>query len=174
MSTVLAVLFAALALVGAAISVTRASAARALTWLLAVLLAVAGTFFALAATFAGALQILIYAGAVVAVFVFVLITVDVSPEALETERRRLRSGWPVPALAALLVALPFLFKTGEPVGDAAPAAAVAVKDVGALLFGPWAIAVEVASFLLLAGLIGVRHFGRGLGTVRPRAEEEEP
>ena len=34
------------------------------------------------------------------------------------------------------------------------------QEVGRLLFGPWALVIELASLLLLAGLIGVRHIGR--------------
>jgi len=40
---------------------------------------------------------------------------------------------------------------------------VTVQALGALLFGPWAVVVELASSLLLAGLIGVRHLGRRSG-----------
>lgn len=147
-----------LALVSAILAVTRASAAHALIWLLATLLSLAACFFALGASFAGAAQILVYAGAILAVFVFVVMTFDASPAALQTERARLRRAWIAPATVAVLVLAPMLMLpagTAPPQGRAVPAA-----ELGALLFGPWALAVEVASGLLLAALMGARHLGR--------------
>lgn len=147
----------AIALIAALMVVTRSSIVHALMYLVAMLLALAAVFFALGAGFAGALQILIYAGAIVAVFVFVVMTVDSTPEALALEKARLRRGWRGPALLALLVLLPMFGGLGATAVSAVP---VPVKAIGALLFGPWAIAVELASFLLLAALLTARHLAR--------------
>lgn len=146
------------ALVSALLAVTRPGIVHALMWLVAAILSLAGTFYALGANFAGAVQVLVYAGAIVAVFVFVVMTVDATPEALATERARLRRAWRGPTAVVVLMALPLVFGTGV----AAPGAATPVsgKSLGALLFGPWAIAVELASGLLLAALMGARHLGR--------------
>ena len=147
----------AIALVAALMVVTRSHVVHALMYLVALLLAVAAVFFAAGAGFAGALQILIYAGAIVAVFVFVVMTVDATPEAQALERARLRRGWRGPALLAALVLLPLLGGLGStPVS----AVAVPVQAVGALLFGPWALAVELASTLLLAALLTARLLAR--------------
>ncbi|MGF1552504.1 MAG: NADH-quinone oxidoreductase subunit J [Paracoccaceae bacterium] len=160
-------LLAALALVAAAVALTRPNAVHAVLWVVASLLALAGAFFALGAGFAGAVQIVVYAGAVLVVFVFVVLTLDLTPAAIARERARMPRLPLVAALAAALVAAPVLaglLRVGAaPVADAVPTP----KAVGALLFGPWAIAVELASFLLLAGLVGVRHVGR-----RPHRGEE--
>ena len=137
--------------------VTRTSIVHALMYLVAMLLALAAVFFALGAGFAGALQILIYAGAIVAVFVFVVMTVDSTPEAHALEKTRLRRGWRGPALLVALVLLPLL---GGLTGSVVSAVPVPVRAIGALLFGPWAIAVELASFLLLAALLTARHLAR--------------
>lgn len=147
----------AIALLAALMVVTRDSIVHALMYLVAMLLALAAVFFALGAGFAGALQILIYAGAIVAVFVFVVMTVDSTPEALAREKARLRRGWRGPALLVALLLLPLFVGVGIAVGNAGP---VPVKAIGALLFGPWAIAVELASFLLLAALLTARHLAR--------------
>jgi NADH-quinone oxidoreductase subunit J len=147
----------AVALIAALMVVTRSSIVHALMYLVAMLLALAAVFFALGAGFAGALQILIYAGAIVAVFVFVVMTVDSTAATHDLERARLRRGWRAPALLAALVLLPLVRKVGSTVINAAP---VPVKAIGALLFGPWAIAVELASFLLLGALLTARHLAR--------------
>ncbi|WP_439533421.1 NADH-quinone oxidoreductase subunit J [Polymorphobacter sp.] len=145
------------ALLAGVLTVTRATVVHALMYLVAMLLALATVFFALGASFAGAMQILVYAGAIVAVFVFVVMTVDSSPAAAARERSRLRGAWRGPALLVGLMLLPLF--AGLP-GGGVPALPVSARAVGALLFGPWALAVELASFLLLAALLGARHLAR--------------
>ncbi|HEY0327688.1 MAG TPA: NADH-quinone oxidoreductase subunit J [Rhodopseudomonas sp.] len=158
MSPLLAVYAGSLALIAAALAVTRTNVIHALLYLLATLLALAASFFALGAAFAAVLLIMVYAGAIVVLFVFVVMAVGTTPEAIARERQMLQRSWPMPAAISVLVAAPFLFGIGQqPPGNAAP---IAAQAVGRLLFGPWAWAVELASFLLLAGLIGVRHIGR--------------
>ncbi|KAB7643734.1 NADH-quinone oxidoreductase subunit J [Polymorphobacter fuscus] len=147
----------ATALLAALMTVTRTTIVHALMYLVAMLLALAAMFFALGASFAGALQILVYAGAIVAVFVFVVMTVEAGPAIAAQERARLRGAWRGPALLVALLLVPLL--AGLVPGTAA-ALPVSAKAVGALLFGPWALAVELASFLLLAALLGARHLAR--------------
>jgi NADH-quinone oxidoreductase subunit J len=148
----------AIALLAALLAVTRAAIVHALMYLVAMLLALAAMFFALGASFAGALQILVYAGAIVAVFVFIVMTVDSSPGAVEGERQRLRGAWRGPLLLTVAMLVPLLAGVGG--GSATPPLALPARAVGGLLFGPWALAVELASFLLLAALLGARILSR--------------
>lgn len=171
MNATAAVIAGAVALIAAALAVTRASIVHGLMCLVAALVALAMAFFALGAGFAGSLQILIYAGAILVVFVFVVMTVDDKPEALALERERLKQSWFYPVIVVLLVSAPFVLGLpGDVVAPGAPAS-VAARRVGALLFGPWAIAVEIASFLLLAALLGARHLGR---RAQPLPERDGP
>lgn len=158
MSQFIALWCAAVALACAILAVTRPAIVHALIWLVAALLSLAACFFALGASFAGAVQVLIYAGAIVAVFVFVVMTVDATPEALARERRRLSAGWKRPAAAVAMVAVPLA--VGLAAAEGPTAVASTTGSLGAVLFGPWALAVELASGLLLAALMGARHLGR--------------
>ncbi len=156
---------AALALVAMALAVTRPNVVHALIWVVAGLLSLAAGFFALGAGFAGAVQILIYAGAIIAVFVFVVMTIDSGPEAIARERARLAAGWKGPLVLMLLVLAPALLGLlagpgGQ--GDGAPLP-VPARTLGMLLFGPWALAVEAASAMLIAALLGARHLARREG-----------
>jgi len=149
-----------LAVVAALLAVTRPSVVHALLLLLASLVALGVAFLALAATFAGAVQFLIYAGAIVAVFVFVVMTVDPGPEGRARERTLMRGVWRVPAAVIALAALPLiggLTSEGFTEGGEAP---VGAKALGALFFGPWAVVTELVSLLLIAAIIGVRVIGR--------------
>ncbi len=158
MSWALATWAAALALAAVILAVTRDSVVHALLLLLAALIALGVAFFALASPFAGAIQLLIYAGAVVAVFVFVVMTVEAGAEARARERALFSGAWPLPAGVAALALLPMLIG----LGGTAPATPgqTGAADVGRLMFGDWAVATELVSLLLIAGMIGVRVLGR--------------
>lgn len=156
----------AVALAAMALAITRPNVVHALIWVVAGLLSLAAGFFALGAGFAGAVQILIYAGAIIAVFVFVVMTIDSGPEAMARERARLAAGWKGPLLVMLLVLGPALLGVaagpGGAAGDGAPQP-VPARALGALLFGPWALAIEAASAMLIAALLGARHLARREG-----------
>jgi NADH-quinone oxidoreductase subunit J len=151
----------ALSLVAMALAVTRPGVVHALIWVVAGLLALASAFFALGAGFAAAVQILIYAGAIIAVFVFVVMTIDSGPETLARERARLGAGWALPLGLVGLVLAPAAFGLVAGAAPGAPAPRpVPPEALGALLFGPWAVAVEAASAILIAALLGARHLAR--------------
>ena len=130
--------------------VTNSNPVHALLYLVVSLLAVAGIFFALGAPFAGALEVIVYAGAIMVLFVFIVMMLNLGPETTAQERLWLK---PALLLAALLFALQ---------GADAPAGAVTVgpKAVGIALFGPYVLAVELASLLLLGALVAAYHLGR--------------
>ncbi len=160
MSGMPAIWAASLGLISATLAVTRPNVVHALMWLVAALVSIAAAFFAFGADFAGAVQVLIYAGAILAVFVFVVMTVDASREAMALERRRLRAAWRLPTLVIVLVLLPLMLGlSGSLVGAGTPGT-VRVQQLGTMLFGPWSIAVEAAGFLLMAALLGARRLSR--------------
>jgi len=165
------IIASAVAVLSTAMVITRAEAVHALLYLIVSLLSVALVFFLLGAPFAAALEVIIYAGAIMVFFVFVIMMLNLGPRQAEEERKLLEPGlWVGPAALALVLAGELLFIV---LGGASPgrgAREVAPREVGAALFGPYAIAVELASMLLLAGLVGAFHLGRKEGT--PEEKEE--
>jgi NADH-quinone oxidoreductase subunit J len=136
------------------------SAVHALLYLIVSLLAVAIAFYVLGAPFAAALEVIIYAGAIMVLFVFVMMMLNLGKDAAAREQDWLTPGiWTGPAvLASLLLAeLGYIFAQG---GTPSVAVAVTAKEVGIALFGPYLLGVELASLLLLAGLVGACHLGR--------------
>ena len=125
------------------------------------LIAVAMIFFALGAPFAGALEVIVYAGAIMVMFVFVIMMLNVGKEAVLQERRWMSpKAWRLPGMmsAVLLVTLIStltIHGSGQPLGNE-----VQASKVGTALFGPYLILVELAAFLLLAALIIASHIGR--------------
>ncbi len=152
-------LSAAIALGSTALALTRANAAHALIFLIVSLLAIAVLFFFLGAPFAAALEIVIYAGAIMVLFVFVVMMLNLSEGSREQERAMLDfSQWWLPGLltAILLAELVYVLTA---IDSESTVRAVMPKEVGLSLFGPYVLGVELASMLLLAGLVGAYHLG---------------
>ena len=156
-------LAAGIALLSTVLALTRTNAAHALIFLIVSLLAIAVLFFFLGAPFAAALEIVIYAGAIMVLFVFVVMMLNLSDVSREQERAMLDfSHWWLPGLLAtvLLAELLFVLLAVESESSVSSVRAVLPKEVGLSLFGPYVLGVELASMLLLAGLVGAYHLGR--------------
>jgi NADH-quinone oxidoreductase subunit J len=155
---------AAVALISTVMVITRLNAIHALLYLIVSLLAVAMIFFTLGAAFAAALEVIIYAGAIMVLFVFVVMLLNLGPGATAQESQWLSlRAWIGPAILALVLIgeLAFIIARGS---LRAPAAGpVEPKQVGVALFGPYLLGVELASLLLLAGMVGAYHLGRDWG-----------
>jgi NADH-quinone oxidoreductase subunit J len=150
----------AVAVVSTALMLTRLEVVHALLYLVVSLLAVAVVFFTLGAPFVAALEVLIYAGAIMVLFVFVVMMLNLGPHTAEQERGWLEPGiWTGPVvLAGVLLAEVIWLLTGA--GPSRPAGiVVGPAQVGAALYGPYLLAVELASLLLLAAIVGVYHLG---------------
>jgi len=158
----------AVAVIGALLAITRRNAIHALLSLIAMLLAVAVIFFVLGAPFISVLQVAIYAGAIMVLFVFVVMMLNLGPPQEREEQRWLGGGiWAVPAvLAAAFLALGYYAVTA--VKGAPPSAGmVGPKQVGLALYRDYVLVVELASLLLVAGLVGAFH-------IAPPTREEPP
>jgi NADH-quinone oxidoreductase subunit J len=135
---------------------------HALLYLVMSLLSVAMVFFTLGAPFAGALEVIVYAGAIMVLFVFVVMMLNLGKKTADQEHKWLKaSGLIGPAVLALvlLVELVFLLTPMHHM-PAIGSEVIDAKQVGIALFGPYLLAVELASTLLLAGLVAAYHLGR--------------
>lgn len=155
---------ALVAVISTGMVITRLNAVHALLYLIVSLLAVALIFFLLGAPFVAALEVMIYAGAIMVLFLFVVMMLNQGPSTVEQERRWLQPGmWTGPSVLAviLLGELIYLFGSGR-VTPVHVAVSIDPKQVSLVLLGPYLIGVELASMLLLPGLIGAYHLGRRL------------
>ena len=151
-----------LALLASLCVVGNRNAVHALLYLVVSLLALALCFFLLGAPFAAALEVIIYAGAIMVLFVFAVMMFNFSAEDIRQETQWLKGKyWLGPAMLSLILLLEVLYVliSGVP-STATPVQEVSSKLVGIALFGPYLLAVEIASFLLLAGLVGAYHLAK--------------
>lgn len=141
----------------AGLAVTRSSPIHSMLWVLALFLHVAGIFVLVGAQFLAAVQVIVYAGAILVFYLFFLMLLDLPSE---TAGRRFGAHWPL--AAAMGAALVFLLArwyepalatpTPAATADAAPMAHVA--GVGMALFTEFALPFEVVSLVLLVAIVG--------------------
>jgi NADH-quinone oxidoreductase subunit J len=154
-------LSAFVAVLATALVITRTNAVHALLYLIVSLLSVALIFFALGAPFAAALEIIIYAGAIMVLFIFVIMMLNLGNSTARQEAQLLRPGiWRGPSLLCTILAFEFAYFFMHDGAQVLSGAPIPPKQVGIALFGPYALGVELASMLLLAGLVGAYHLGR--------------
>jgi NADH-quinone oxidoreductase subunit J len=143
----------AVAVVAAMLVVTRTNAMHALISLIVAFLAVSGVLWSLGAAFAAALQIVVYAGAIMVLFVFAVMLLNLDAKGERIERSWLGGMiWMIPAVlaAGMLGVFAYTFLKQSP---ASVSSIVEPQAVGKSLFSTYLIAVELASVLLLAGLV---------------------
>ncbi len=151
----------AVAIIATAMAITRLQAMHALLYLIVSLLAVAVVFYTLGAPFIAALEVIIYAGAIMVLFIFIVMLLNLGPVTLARERELMRGRvWLGPVLLTGLLLVEFLYAIWRARATAPPAAWIPPKQVGVVLYGPYLIGVEMASLLLMAAVIGAYHLGR--------------
>ncbi len=143
------------------LAITRSNAVHALLYLAVSLIGVAVVFYTMGAPFVAALEVIIYAGAIMVLFIFVVMMLNLGEPASARERQWLRPrDWTGPSiLAAILIVEVILLLMRVP-GPSPGGRMVEPKEVGLMLLRPYLIGVELASLLLLAGLVGAYHLGR--------------
>jgi NADH-quinone oxidoreductase subunit J len=170
MFTILFYITSAVAIFATVMMITRLNAVHGLLYLILSLLSVGVIFFLLGAYFAAVLEVIIYAGAIMVLFVFVIMMLNLGQKTIEQERAWLQPGiWIGPCLLALILFVEMLVVVVLG-GNAGTGHVVNAKQVGIALYGPYLLAVELASILLLAGLVGAYHFGKPMLKTNRREE----
>lgn len=142
--------------------VTQRNTVHALLYLVVSLLAVAVCFYLMGAPFAAGLEVIVYAGAILVLFVFAIMMFGLrEDETKHAPQIRGFSHWLGPCLLAflLLIELLFSFENADIQSQLQPTI-ISSRAVGSLLYGPYLLAVEIASFLLLAGLVAGYHYAK--------------
>jgi len=164
MELALFIVFAALALAGGVGVIASGRAIHSALALLLVLSSLAVLYLLLGAQFIGVLQVIIYAGAIVVLFLFVIMLLHMATG--ETPARGVRPWRPGTAAAALLFLAGLLVAVARPQtaavrpGGPAPAFGTA-EAVGRGLFTQFLLPFELASMILLAGIVAAVVLAKG-------------
>lgn len=150
--------FAALAIASSVMVVTRRNVVQSAIFLITALLATAGIFLLLHAEFLFIVQVILYAGGIMVLFVFVimLINLEVSLHRVQFNRQWWLGLVLALALGGLLSVAIAVGRSGLNLGDPAPASALepSTEMVGSVLFTQYMLPFEIASVLLLVAMIG--------------------
>jgi NADH-quinone oxidoreductase subunit J len=151
----------AVAIIATVMAITRLAAVHALLYLVVSLLAVAVVFYTMGAPLIAALEVIIYAGAIVVLFVFVVMMMNFGAQNSEIERKWLAGrAWIGPVILSALLLVEVIYLIVRVPVSATMSSMSTPKQIGLALYGPYLLGVELASMLLLGALVGTCHLGR--------------
>lgn len=152
----------AVAVISTIMVITRYNIIHALLYLVVSFLAVAVNFYVLGAPFIAALEVIVYAGAIVVLIIFVIMMLNLKAEAEEQEKRWLTKDvyiGPAVLSVILLAQVIYIIVSAGPL-TGGEQEVVDPKAVGMSLYGPYVIGVELSGILLMSGIVGAYHLGR--------------
>lgn len=166
------IIFSTLALGGGVLMVFSRHPVSAAMFMIVSMVSIAGLFVLLEAFFLAILQVLVYAGAVMVLFLFIIMLLDVGPEGGKTSKLKMISGFAgVSCFSILMVLALILILDSVPASDVVSAwpplssdtlvngdnlvFSTSVKSFGFGLFSKYMLPIQVAGFLLLAAMVGV-------------------
>tara|TARA_R110000787_G_scaffold62375_8_gene141108 strand:- start:190 stop:720 length:531 start_codon:yes stop_codon:yes gene_type:complete len=142
--------------------VTGNNTVHALLYLVVSLLAVAVCFYLMGAPFAAGLEVIVYAGAILVLFVFAVLMFGLGKDETANAPRNKSLANMLGAMLlafALLVEMVVIINNAD-MQQSLQATVISSKAVGIMLYGPYLLAVEIASFLLLSGLLAGYHYAK--------------
>jgi NADH-quinone oxidoreductase subunit J len=169
-------LFGILAIASALLFVTRQSPVAAALWLVSTMFSLAAMYVMLDAHFIGVIQVLVYAGAIMVVFLFVIMLLNLGrPAEIADVRGR---GWRLAAGAVGLAILAQIFaltrpqiaeryRVAEGFGARQVAERGAIAPIAEPLFNEYLLAFEVTSVLLLVAIVGAVVLGKPRRRIAP-------
>ena len=149
-----------IAIVSTFLVIIQKNAVYSLLYLIISILSISGVFFTIGAFFAGALQVIIYAGAIMVLFVFVIMMLNLGKKDDIKEKKYLHPiFWITPSLLTLVLFVSMTYVIYFLKEKKIDFFLMSTKVIGISLFGPYLLLVELASFLLLSSLVVVFHLG---------------
>jgi NADH-quinone oxidoreductase subunit J len=152
--------FAALVLGGAILTITRRNAVHSAISLIVSLLGVAGLYLLQKAEFLFAVQIVLYVGGIMVLFLFVIMLVNLDQAAKERQfNRQWAIGLAAAGFAGSLIGW-LLYKGRQSFAVAAPSMPGAsagegnTEEVARVLYGEYLLPFEIVSLLLLVAVVG--------------------
>jgi NADH-quinone oxidoreductase subunit J len=149
------------AIVSTIMVITRYHPVHALMYLAVSFLAVGMVFLSLGAPFVAALEIIVYAGAIIVLFIFVVMMLNLGRETARQEREWLKPKvWLIPSILVLILLVEMIVLLFKDPSTEMQVSVVDPRKVALSLYGEYIIAVELTGFLMMAGIVGAAHIGK--------------
>ena len=167
------IITATIILISAFLTITAHNVVHALLYLVVTMLAISLVFFILGASFAAALQIIVYAGAIMVLFIFVTMMLHQGEKSLAKERHLFHFTSSITALflsSLLFCELIFILflapaDTASSMVTTQPSPFITVKQIGVQLYGPYSLLVVISALMLLSALITAIHISKSSTTI---------
>ncbi len=161
-------LFGVLAVVGALNVILQRNPIYSAIGLIVTLCSLAGLFLTLSAQFIAAIQIIVYAGAIMVLFVFTIMLLNVRTEESKHDRHKFLKWLAAPLFLALLGEIYYFVRTvsnplpGIPATGTAPPAEIlgTVESIGTQMFTSYLLPFEATSVLILMAIVGAMLLAR--------------
>jgi NADH-quinone oxidoreductase subunit J len=159
MEAILFYILAAVVLIGTLCAITARQAVRAIVYLVTSFFALALIFYLLGAPLVAAFEVIIYAGAIMVLFLFVIMMLELGhPEKMSTPR--FSDWWPALVLLAAILGSVVVLAAARQPAPPGGFAGISVRQFAVTLFTRYGVAVEVISMQLLFALVGALYLGR--------------
>lgn len=154
--------------------ITRYAPIHALLYLVVSFLAVAMIFLSLGAPFVSVLEVIVYAGAIVVLFIFVMMMLNLGTDTATQEKQWLQPKvWIGPSVLALVLLVEMVLLLARGNDSSISISVVDPRKVALSLYREYVIALELAGFLLMAGIVGAAHIGQHKKRTLHRFLEQE-
>ena len=160
-TTLLFILLSAMAVGSAIMMLLSKSPVKSILWLIVVFFAISGHYVMLNAQFLAIVNIIVYAGAIMVLFLFVVMLMNLNAESEPAKNYRLHIIGIVSGGSLLIIILSALMKTDQQqlvqmkIGDQG-----LIANLGKVLFTNYVLHFEIASVLFLSAMIGAVIIGK--------------
>jgi NADH-quinone oxidoreductase subunit J len=148
-----------IAILSVSMAITRRNPVHALLYLILSLLSISVILFIYGAPFIAVLEVIIYAGAIMVLFIFVVMMLNIDYKNKPGIKPKPKA-WIVPAALALVLAGELIHVLMSSENYFIERTSVSSKEIGLSLFGKYGLAVMLAAMLMMAGTLGAYHLGR--------------
>lgn len=149
------------------------NAVHSLLFLIVSFFSVSVVMFIIGAPFVAALEVIIYAGAIMVLFVFVIMMLNVTVQEKKGSKLLKLRMWITPSVISLILLVELIYMLAAQPGQAMGGKIVLPVEVGKLMFSKYILVAELGAFLLMAGIIGAYHLGQREKSVHHRYLKNE-
>lgn len=148
-----------MAILSALLAITRRNLMYALLFMILTMLSLSVIFFVSGAPYVAALEIMVYAGAIMVLFIFVVMMLNPEKVAENDWQKFKSASWVLPLIISVCLLFCFIYAIYN-TGLHKKNYVIQPKQVGISMYTSYLLGVEIAGVLLLAAIVGAYHIGR--------------